>query len=47
MNFCGLDYNTNKRINERLVKESKEAEKDKNLNDNIIELNDKDDESSN
>ena len=47
MNFCGLDYNTNKRINERSLKESKESEKDKNLNDDILEWNDKDDQSSN
>ena len=37
LNFCGLDYNTNKRINERSLKESKESEKDKNLNDDILE----------
>ena len=47
LNFWGLDYNTNKRINERIQNESKETPKDDISDDNILELNDKEDQSSN
>ena len=47
LNFWGLDYNTNKRINERIQNESKEIPKDDTSDDNIMELNEKEDQSSN
>ena len=47
LNFWGLDYNTNKRINERIQNESKEIPRVDTSDDNIMELNEKEDQSSN
>ena len=47
LNFWGLDYNTNKRINERILKESKEAENDKTLYEMEMESAEKEDERTN
>ena len=47
LNFFGLDYNTNKRIKERILKESKEAENDKTLYEMEVESAEKEDERTN
>ena len=47
LNFCGLDYNTNKRIIERTKKEAMEAENDKNMLEMENEIDDREDQSSN
>ena len=47
LNFCGLDYNTNKRINERTRLEVKDAENDKNMLEMDNDTGDKEDQSSN
>ena len=47
LNFWDLDYNTNKRINERIQNESKEIPRVDTSDDNIMELNEKEDQSSN
>ena len=46
LNFCGLDYNTHKRINERTRKESRETEMDKNMLEMDAETGEKEDQSS-
>ena len=43
LNFCGLDYNTKKRINQRISKESNEL---RNLH-NLIEMDDSENDDEN
>ena len=47
MNFWGLDYNTKKRINERIKKENRETENERNLLEMDTEEGEKEDQSSN
>ena len=47
LNFWGLDYNTKKRINERIKKENRETENERNLLEMDTEEGEKEDQSSN